>query len=197
MKSPSPLLLPLLRSRAQGAVMAEVLLKPQSEQSLTEIAAEVGVSTATVMREVQRMEEAGLVTSTRRGNTRLVHVVTDHQIYPPLAELLALTFGPLTVLREALAPVDGIDEAFIYGSWAARYHEQPGGVPADIDLMIIGSPDRAALDDALEAAEGALRRDVNVRRVTTANWGVDSAFKRTVLAGPVVDVISGGGVRSD
>jgi DNA-binding transcriptional ArsR family regulator len=160
---------------------------------LTEIAEAVGVSGATVMREVQRMQDAGLVSSTRRGNTRLVRVLTDHEVYAPLAELLALTFGPLAVLREALARVDGIERAFIYGSWAARYHEQPGGIPGDIDLMIIGSPDRAALDDVLEVAEASLHREVNVRRVAVEEWEADDgAFKRTVVAGPVVDVIKGG-----
>jgi DNA-binding Lrp family transcriptional regulator len=170
--------------------MAHVLLQPHAEQSLSEIAAEVGVSPATVMREVQRMEDAGLVRTTRRGNTRIVKVVTDSAVYPPLAEVLALTFGPRAVLANLLADVDGIDAAFIYGSWAARYHEQPGNVPQDIDLLVIGHPDLSALDDALERAEAELRREVNVRRVTPDAWAADDGpFKRTILAGAIVPLI--------
>lgn len=190
MKTASPMLLPLLRSRSQGDIMAAILLDPEHERSLTEIAAETGVSVATVLREVARLEEAGLVTSTRRGNTRLVRAVTDSIVYKPLAELLAVTFGPIAVLRGLLADIPGIERAFIYGSWAARYAQQSGPVPNDIDVLVIGNPDRHALADAVAAAEKALRREVNVRRVTPDAWAQgDGSFKKTVVSRPIVDVI--------
>jgi len=193
MKTPSPALLPLLRSRTQGEVLAQVLLHTDREQSLTEIAEAVGASPATVMREVARAEAAGLVQTTRRGNTRLVRAETNNAVYGPLAELLALTFGPVSILRELLAPVDGIERAFVYGSWAARYHQHPGAVPHDIDVLVIGAPDRDALDDAIESAERKLRREVNVRRVTPEAWESDGGpYKRTVLSSPIVDLIGTG-----
>ena len=65
MKSPSPLLLPLLRSRAQGEVLAWIMLHPDDEFSLVELAAAVGVSPPTVMREVDRLVALG-------ARTRLV-----------------------------------------------------------------------------------------------------------------------------
>jgi DNA-binding MarR family transcriptional regulator len=77
MKAASPILLPLLRSRSQGDILATIMLDPDNERSLSEIAEATGVSVATVQREVARLEEAGLVTTTRRGNTRLVRAVTD------------------------------------------------------------------------------------------------------------------------
>lgn len=170
--------------------MAAILLDPEHERSLTELAAETGVSVATVQREVARLEEAGLVTSTRRGNTRLVSAVTDSIVYKPLAELLAVTFGPIGVLRGLLADIPGIEQAFIYGSWAARYAQQSGPVPHDIDVLVIGNPDRHVLADAVAAAEKVLRREVNVRRVTPDAWAQgDGSFKKTVISRPIVDVI--------
>ena len=101
-----------------------------------------------------------------------------------------MTFGPAAVLRHALADVAGIERAFIYGSWAARYAQRSGPVPADIDLLVIGAPDRWELDDAVAGAESVIRREVNVRRITEDAWNEDdSSFKRTVLSRPVVDVI--------
>lgn len=194
MKVAPPLLLPLLRSRTQGDLLAHVLLEPGRVQSISEIAEAVGTSAPTATREVSRLEDAGLVRTTKRGNTRLVHVLTDSVVYGPLAELLAVTFGPLAVLRDALREVAGIQHAFIYGSWAARYEEQPGFVPADIDLLVVGDPDRDDLADAVEEAERRLRREVNVRRVRAEEWAQDtSSFKATVLAGPTVDVIGAAG----
>lgn len=190
MKTASPTLLPLLRSRSQGDILAAIMLEPQRERSLSEIAGEAGTSVSTVLREVARLEAGGLVTTTRRGNTRLVRAVTDSVVYKPLADLLAVTFGPAAVLRTALAEVSGIERAFIYGSWAARYAERSGPVPGDIDLLVIGEVDRHVLADVLTEAEAVLRREINVRRVSADVWAEDnSSFKQTVLSRPVVEVI--------
>lgn len=190
MKTASPTLLPLLRSRSQGDILAVIMLEPERERSLSEIAEESGTSLSTVQREVARLEEGGLVTTSRRGNTRLVRAITDSVIFKPLADLLAVTFGPAAVLRAALAEVPSVERAFIYGSWAARYAQRSGPVPADIDLLVIGEVDRHLLADAVAEAEAVLRREVNVRRVTATAWANDnSSFKQTVLSRPVVEVI--------
>ncbi|QGH68793.1 winged helix-turn-helix domain-containing protein [Pseudactinotalea sp. HY158] len=190
MKYPSPVLLPLLRSRAQGEIITWIMLHPDVEQSLTEIAAAVGTSTPTVMREVDRLLESGLVRSRRRGNQRVVTAATDNPVYRPLAELLMLTFGPIGVLRDLLGDLSGIDRALIYGSWAARYQQQPGHVPNDLDVFIVGSPDRPALGDAIEKAERILRREVNHRLVAADDWDCDTgSFKTTMLSRPVVHLL--------
>lgn len=194
MKTSAPTLLPLLRSRAQGDIIAWVILHPGEQFSLTQIADAVDVSVPTVMREIDRLEDAGLVSVSRSGNQRMVEAETTNKVYRPLADLLAVTFGPKPALAEALASVPGIERAFIHGSWAARYHESPGPVPGDIDVLVIGHPDRASLDDAIYDAEKRLRREVNVRRVSPEAWhgaAVDDPFVRTVLSRPIVNLIGG------
>jgi DNA-binding transcriptional ArsR family regulator len=171
-----------------------VLLRPEEEQSLSDIARLVDVSPATVLREIDRLEEAGLVSTRRLGNTRLARARTNNPVYAPLAELLAVTFGPLAVLRGLLADVDGVAHAFIYGSWAARYHERPGSVPGDIDVLVIGDPDRNRLADVVEEAEKTLHREVNVRRVSSSTWvDDDGPFKRTVMSSPIVELVENEG----
>lgn len=65
-------LLPLLRSRRQADLLTLLLLNPQREWTLSELAARVGASIATAQREVARAEQTGVITSRRLGNTRLV-----------------------------------------------------------------------------------------------------------------------------
>ncbi|MFD1046495.1 ArsR family transcriptional regulator, partial [Kibdelosporangium lantanae] len=138
---PSPSLLPLLRSRLQGELLALVLLHPDREYGLTELAQEFGVSVTTVLREVVRLTEAGIVEDRRFGRNRLVKARTDTPLYRPLTELIAVTFGPVPLLTEALSQLPGVDEAYIYGSWAARYNGEPGPPPGDVDVLVVGSPD--------------------------------------------------------
>jgi len=78
MKEGAPALLPLLRSRAQGEILAWIVLHPEQEFSLVEIARSVGVSSPTVMREADRLADAGLIRQVRRGNQRMVRAETDN-----------------------------------------------------------------------------------------------------------------------
>jgi len=119
-RQPAPALLPILRSQQQGEILALLLGDPDLELSLTEIAARTGVPHPSVYREVQRAEQAGLVTSRKVGNTRLVRANTASPYYAGLAEVLTRAFGVPAVLAEALRDVDGITAAYIHGSWAAR-----------------------------------------------------------------------------
>ena len=54
----------------QAEVLTLVLLNPQQEWSLTELASRAGVSVSSVQREITRAEQAGVVASRRLGNVR-------------------------------------------------------------------------------------------------------------------------------
>ena len=101
---------------------------------------------------------------------------------------MAVTFGPVPVLRELLADVSGVRQAWIYGSWAARYAQQPGPVPGDIDVLVVGTVDPDALDDVADVATGRLGREVSIRRVRPQAWYAADAdpFRVTVTSRPMV-----------
>jgi DNA-binding transcriptional ArsR family regulator len=134
---------------------------PELELSLTEIATHLGAPHPSVHREIQRAEQAGLVTSRKVGNTRLVRANTGSPYYAGLADVLTRAFGVPAVLADALRDIGGITAAYIYGSWAARHEGQPGQRPVgDIDVLVLGAPDRDQLYAALSAAERRLGRPV-------------------------------------
>jgi AraC-like DNA-binding protein len=163
-------LLPLLRSRVQGDVLAWTFLHPDEEYTLTDLARRAGASVRAVHHEVERLVATGYLQDRRRGNLRLVRAETGTAVAGPLTDLLAVTFGPLPVMADLLAGVDGIVEAHVYGSWAARYTGEPGPVPEDVDVLIIGDADPDELDDIAARAETRLARPVTLTRVRSAAW---------------------------
>lgn len=191
MRTSPPALLPLLRSRVQGDLLALLYLHPEREYSLTEAAERIGASVKAVHTEASRLVAAGLVRDTRRGNLRLLRAVQGTPLSRPLTDLLAVTYGPLPVLSDLLADVDGVQRAFIYGSWAARYQEEPGPVPADVDVLVVGTADRDDLHDVARTAGQQLNRPVNIRRVSTAAWDdpdPSDAFLRSLRERPLVQL---------
>lgn len=188
MKQPPPVLLPLLRSPFQGELLAWLFLHPGEEYALIELAKRFDVSASTVTREVDRLAAAGLVVERRIGNLRMIQADTDVVVARPLTELLALTYGPVAVLGERLSGVAAVEEAYIYGSWAARYSGEPGRVPKDIDVLVVGAADEDDLYDAARSAERQLGREVNIRRLSRDDWesSVGDPFLETVRSRPLV-----------
>jgi hypothetical protein len=163
-------LLPLLRSRVQGDLLALLYLHPDRDYSLTEAAALIGASVKAVHTEASRLTAAGFVRDSRRGNVHLLRAATDTPVSRPLTDLLAVTYGPLPVLNDLLADVEGITHAFIYGSWAARYLGEPGPVPGDVDVLVVGTADPDDLDEIARTAQNRLGRPVDIRRIRPAAW---------------------------
>ena len=189
MRTSPPALLPILRSQVQGDLLAVAYLNPDEEFSLTALATTVGASVKAVHHEVSRLVQAGLLRDRRMGQMRLVRAETDSLLCRPLTDLLAVTYGPLPVLAGALAPVVGIEQAFIYGSWAARYTGQPGPPPGDVDVLVIGSADLDDLDLRAEQARQTLRRDVSVHQLHPDTWKAgNDPFVTTVRSRPLIEL---------
>src|SRR5215467_5212306 len=190
MQAPAPPLLPLLRSRLQAELLTLVLLTPDREWTLTELANMVGGSVSSAQREMIRAEQTGVIKSRRLGHTRLVSAA-DSPLTGPLTELLLRSFGPRQVLAEAFAELEGIEAAYLFGSWAARYKGQEGRAPADLDVLVIGKPDRDELDEVAQRAGARLAREVNVT-IRSPQWWRDggNGFHAEVTRRPLVPLFA-------
>ena len=137
-------MLPIFRSAGQARLLARLMIGTGEDwRSLTELARSVDLAVSSVQREVERLTRAGLVESQRIGNVRRVRANRASAFFPELRALVVKAFGPVPLLRDAIAPIAGVSEAYIFGSWA-RYASDPGEMrepPGDIDLLVVGDPD--------------------------------------------------------
>lgn len=95
-----------------------ILLHPDMEYSLTELAGALGLPLTTVQREVTRLSSAQLIRERRVGRSRLVSADPASRYTKPLTELLTIAFGPHIVIAEEFGSL-GAAAVAIYGSWAA------------------------------------------------------------------------------
>jgi DNA-binding transcriptional ArsR family regulator len=187
MKVSAPTLLPILRSRVLGEIVTWLALHPGQDFSITELAQRARTSPSTTTREVNNLASGGLVRDRRDGNQRRVAIDTDNPLFSPLQRLLLAAFGPRPVLEEMLAGFDNVQEAYIYGSWAARAQGQPGRVPNDIDVLLVGRLPAVQVDVVVAAAEARLGRQVSIHQVRPERWLGDDpdAFVTTVRSRPM------------
>lgn len=173
--------LPIFRSPEQERLLGELFVFADSPISLSELADRAGTSLGGAHKEVERLEAPGLVTSTIAGRNRLIEADRSSPVYPELRGLLLKTLGPEPLLCTALADVNGIEEAFIYGSWADPAERSP----ADIDVLVVGEPDIGEVYDAVSAVETEVAQPVNVTVRSPTEWvEADRTFERAVKSGP-------------
>lgn len=196
MRTEAPLLLPLFRSRGQARLLVRVFLHPDERRSLNQLARELELDPATVQREAERLEEAGILTSERIGRARLVRPNEDSPFFHDLQGLLLKAFGPVPVLREKLGELAGVEQAFIYGSWARRYVGEPGEAPGDIDLLVLGRPDRRQLSRLCREASEELGFEVNPTVLSAADWDSGTTgFIRSLKEQPLIPLDAKGDGR--
>jgi len=184
-------LAPVLRSETQARLLAAVLLQPDREASIAELARETGSDPGNLHSEVERLVQAGILADRRVGRTRLLRA-GDSALVGPLADLLLLGYGPKTAVEDALTDIPDIEQAFIGGSWAARYHGQAGAFPHDVDVIVVGKPNRDDVTEAVIEALRAVGHDGQVIfRSPTAWREAKDTFTRTAKDSPLVELTIG------
>jgi predicted nucleotidyltransferase len=192
----APPLLPVFRSRLQGEILALVLADPGSEWTAEELSRRTGHPRHTVANELRRLEEAGLFTARMIGRSKLVSANADNPYYEPLSLLSLMSFGPPQVIQQEFGAITRIERLFIFGSWAARYAGQRGSAPRDVDVLIIGTPDRDELYEAAGRAQERLGREVNTTVRTAEQWeAAQDGFIRQLRTSPLVEIPLAGSAK--
>lgn len=192
MRSEAPALMPIFRSRHQAELLALLLLHPDQSYTLTQIAAQIKASLSAVHTEVQRLIDAGILTSHTVGRSRLVSADTNSQAAEALTELMVISFGPRVAIAEEFADLAGAERVLIYGSWARRYQGERGSPPNDVDVLVMGDVERAEVYDAADRAQQRMSIPVNVTIASNRRWFDSSdALIQEIKASPTVTIIGG------
>ena len=137
-QSLSAVLFPGYRRRVLGLL----LLAPDQALHGREIARRTGLPSGTVIRELNRLTDAGLLKREKRGNQSLYSADRACPVFEEVAGMLRKTSGAADVIAEALAPLsDQIEKAFVHGSFA----KGTAKAGSDIDVLIVGAVDLGAV----------------------------------------------------
>lgn len=180
-------LMDLLFAGTRQKVLAQLLLEPELELHLRELARLTGSHAGTLGRELDKLTEAGLLLRSEQGNQVRYRANRDCPLFEDLAAIFRRTHGAAAVLREALAPLAGkIRVALVFGSMA-RGAQLAG---SDIDLLVVGEVGFAELVQALYPAQAELHREINPVLYSPAEYAQrvqgGEAFVREITAKPVV-----------
>lgn len=156
----------LFSSRVRAKVLTRFFLSPGIEWNAWELSQSLRESYGAVWKELNRLEEIGILKSARRGRTKGYQVDPQCSIVPELRSMVMKTEGIGSAIREKLSQMDGVREAYIYGSFASGEADER----SDVDLMIIGEVQLEELAPLIAQAERELNRPINYSVYTAAEW---------------------------
>jgi predicted nucleotidyltransferase len=180
-----------LFSDSQASVLWWLFGQPERSYHLNELRRLTGLGSASLQRELNRLVNAGLVTSERIGNLRRFQSNPASPVFGELTALTRKTLGIAPQLRDALTPMaDKLALALIFGSVA----KQTDTAHSDIDLMLVG--DDISLHEVLSLllpAEARLGRKINPSCYTLAEFerrrAEADSFVNRVLAQPILPLV--------
>ena len=180
-----------LFSDSQCRVLQWLFGQPERSFHLSELRRLSGLGSASLQRELNRLDEAGLVTSERVGNLRRFQANPDSPVFDELLGIVRKTLGIVPLLKDHLqALTPRLAHALLFGSVA----KATDTAHSDIDLLLVG--DGLSLGEILETlqpVETQLGRKINPTTYTPAEFArrlaEPDSFVNRVLSQPVVPLI--------
>lgn len=148
-----------LFTKTQQRLLSVLYGHPDQSFYLNELVRLAQIGRGSVVRELAKLTESGLVIMTPHGNQHHYQANQDTPIFQELCSLVQKTFGIREILQTALAPLaDQLEQAFIYGSVAKGEAHSA----SDVDLMLVGNDlSYSGIMELLAPAEQQLQRTIN------------------------------------
>ncbi len=164
-------------------VLARLLLRPDEQFHVRELARMTGISAGSLHRELKAMSESGLLLREKIGQQVFYRADKQCTIYAELAAIFRKTLGLASLLHNALSVIAGkIQVAFVFGSMASGDQK----VGSDIDVCVLGDVSMLEVVKALSSVQETLGRDLNPV-VMTAKKFADQAVKEDRFVARVLD----------
>jgi predicted nucleotidyltransferase len=184
MRTSVPPLLPIFRSEMQVNLLGLLLLQPERNWTLQDLARTLDTPTSSVHRELGRAQAAGIIRRDDAARPHQFSAATDDSSYGPLTDLLRRSVGVENQLQACLSRPD-VHAAAIYGSWASG-NRRPD---SDIDVVVVGDVDLGELRRALRQIGKSAGRTVDLTVMRDDEFrqllAEGSSFVRRLVEEPV------------
>ena len=145
------------RSRARQQLLVYYFTNPTARHHLRDLAARLAIDPSNLSKELGRLEREGLFRSEVSGRQKYFQLNREYLLFDEVRKIVAKTIGAAPVITQSLQRIEGIDEAYLYGSFASNQQD----AASDIDVLVIGAPREEALAQAMRRLERQLGREVN------------------------------------
>jgi predicted nucleotidyltransferase len=168
-----------LRSKARQRLLAYFFTNPTARHHLRDLAERLSIDPANLSKELRRLEHEGLFESDVIGRQKYFQLNRAYPLFQEVRGIVTKTVGAAPLIAQSLKGIDGIEEAYLYGSFARNQQD----AASDIDVLVIGTPHDGALAASLRRLERQFGREINYTVLTRKEFEARRARKEAFLEG--------------
>lgn len=146
-----------LQSKVRQRLLRYYFTNPAAHLHVRDLAQRLDVDPSNLSKELRHLENEGLFSSEISGRQKYFRLNRKYPLLAEVRRIVEKTIGTTPLLAEALGRIDGIQEAYLYGSFARNQQD----VASDIDVIVIGNPKGDLLAESIRALERQLGREIN------------------------------------
>ncbi len=165
------------RSKARQRLLAYYFTNPTARHHLRDLAEQLSIDPSNLSKELRRLEREGLFRSDVSGHQKYFQLNREYPLFDEVRNIVAKTIGAVPLIAQSFKKVQGIDEAYLYGSFARSQQD----AASDIDVLLIGAPREELLAETVRKLERQLRREVNYTVLTPKEFKSRRARKDAFL----------------
>ena len=151
-----------LRSKARQRLLAYYFANPTARLHLRDLAQRLSIDPSNLSKELGRLEHEGLFRSEVSGRQKYFQLNREYPLFAEVRGIVSKTIGTRSLIAQSLKKIEGIEEAYLYGSFASNQQD----AASDIDVLVIGDPADKVLAEAMRKIERHLGREVSYTVLT-------------------------------
>lgn len=145
----------LITSKTRIKLLIRFFLNSKTKAYLRNLAQDFNESTNAVREELNKFEDAGLLTSNHDGNKKMYQANTDHPLYNDIHNILMKHIGFHHIIENVIHKLGDVHKVFILGDFAKGIDNRI------IDLMFVGNTiNREYLTRLVIKAENMIKRKI-------------------------------------
>jgi len=151
----------LISSKTRVKLLLRFFLNPENTAHLRGLADEFNESTNAIRVELNRFEDADMLTSEKEGNRKLFKANKKHPLFPEVHSILLKMVGIDQILNYVINKLGNLERVYLTGDFAR------GKSSEIVDLIIIGYVNKHFLTELIEKAEKKINK--RIRYITYKN----------------------------
>ena len=147
-----------LKSKISRALLDYFLLNKKESRYVNELARLLKLDPGNTFKKLKEFEVEWILSAEFKGKQNYYSLNLKYPLLKEYEKLYESKFGLVKALEEKLGKLKGLEEAFIFGSFAKGNFSDD----SDIDLLVIGKHDFKELAKIISNLESRFSREINV-----------------------------------
>ena len=144
----------LISSKTRIKLLLKFFLNSKTTAYLRSLEGEFGDSTNAIRVELNKLENAGMLSSSLKGNKKIFQANTKHPLFKEIHNILLKQIGLDQIIETVVKRLGDIDKVYLIGDFAKGLDSQI------IDLIFIGDIDKSYLLNLVEKSEKIVKRKI-------------------------------------